>query len=153
MSAAENKVFNHITGKEEVVPDFTRPVDVREFCFSQFGACGCTDLVPLLEVVRDFLKWADNTDRTPDDYWDSLFGGHTGIYYIVAGMLDNAGLLEHGSSLRFPWLTPTGKNLLVALQSSPLEAFEQATGTSYNGDYFEPEVDRNHERDEAEDEA
>jgi hypothetical protein len=56
-----------------------------------------------------------------------------GVYYLLVGRLDVLLLLEHGTSIRYPWLTKRGKRLLAALQTTPTEEILEASGTAYNG--------------------
>jgi len=56
-----------------------------------------------------------------------------GTFYLLAGILDNAGLCEHGISIREPWLTNAGKSLLDGLKTISPIAIDEATGTGYDG--------------------
>lgn len=112
-------------------PDFTKPVDIQAFFYRKLGACGCSDLEAMISVVRDLLQWMADFKERPS--YEQLFGGNTGVFYLLAGMLDHAGLTEHGSSIRHPWLTDMGKQLLNALTTIPAEQIEESEGVAYDG--------------------
>lgn len=114
----------------EQEPDFTKAVNVKAFFFNKLGACGCSELDVMLYTIHYLIEWMNDRDR---ECYDTLFGGDTGVYYIIAGILDSVGLCEHGGSIRYPWLTPKGKNLLRALQTFSIDQIEQSVGEAYDG--------------------
>ena len=120
---------------ENPKPDLTKPLDIKAFLYNELGMCACIEFAPTLETIRDFLIWsADN--KTPGNRYNDLFGGHVGTFYMIAMALDRAGLLEHGTSMRFPWLTQMGEDLLNGLRHNFFDDIESASGTAYDGELY-----------------
>lgn len=88
---------------------------VEEYIESIFGVCGCSEIKPICKTLVKILEWA-NADIDNRLRYDSLFDD-VGIFYLLLGMCDQAGLIEHGVSIRHPWLTEEGKVLLSDLRS------------------------------------
>jgi len=114
-------------------PDFTKPIDVKAFFYNKFGACGCSEIDLMINVIRDLLEWMDTPDHS---FYNTLFNGSTGVYYILIGLFDNLGLCEHGIAIRYPWLTEKGRELLKALQTIAAEQIDKSEGKAYNGLYY-----------------
>jgi hypothetical protein len=85
--------------------------------------CGCGDPDSAWETVREYLecyeKWGIAChDGTCIDiaasYQPKL---ETGADWIVAYVLDHAGLTEHGSNVRGAWLTEGGDEALAFLKA------------------------------------
>jgi len=104
-------------------PDFTKTVDVLAFLGHAFGACSCSDLVELIQPIIRVLNWADG-QKVAIDY--------DGVFYIVAGILTNWGLLEHGTSIRSSWIMDEGIQLLHCLRHRD-EDIADASGRAYDG--------------------
>jgi hypothetical protein len=119
----------------EQQPDFTKAVDVNAFFTNELGVCGCSEIDLIIGVVRDTLKWLGDDISTRQGYL-TIFDGNNGIYYLVVGALDRCGLCEHGSSIRHPWLTITGEQLLKALQTFSVEEIDDAKGEAYDGCWY-----------------
>jgi len=68
--------------------------------------------------------------------YTSLYAENTGVFYIVAGILDNNGLIEHGTAIRYSWLTAEGEKILRTIQTVGSEGIECAEGTAYDGVYY-----------------
>ena len=119
-------------------PDFTKLIDVKAFFYNELGACGCSDIKAMIVEVKRFLSWADSQSPDYDNRirFDELYGSE-GIFYLIAGMLDHAGLIEHGSSIRCSWLTSEGIDLLSALNTLDPLAIEEAEGEAYDGLTYE----------------
>lgn len=69
------------------------------------GICGCGNPEEALALVRDLLVLApfyDNPAAVEARIVDP------GARHLVLSMLDNAGLIEHGSSIGGAWLTAKG---------------------------------------------
>ena len=64
--------------------------------------------------------------------WDEWIGAIDNDIYalIVVYLLDGRGYLEHGTSIRHPWLTTKGKQLLEALDI--LKVYEYDFGEAEN---------------------
>lgn len=89
--------------------------EYEDFFIEHFNLCGCSEVDKVIVVVRDLLKWigSDTESRPP---YDSLFGGSGGVYYLLVGMLDRKGYCGHGISIRHPWLSEKGEQLLEFLK-------------------------------------
>ena len=118
--------------QENEVPDFTKPVDIQAFLYNEFGACGCSDLEAMINVVKCLLEWMSENIMERQGY-EKLFNGNEGVFYLLAGRLDSLGLSEHGTSIRCAWLTEKGKEFLSALQTITAEQIENCEGEAYDG--------------------
>lgn len=117
---------------ENRVPNFTNPVDIVAFFYNEFGACECSDLEAMINVVKDLLEWMSEDIVERQDY-EKLFNGNEGVFYLLAGRLDSLGFSEHGTSIRCAWLTEKGKEFLNALKTVTAEQIENCEGEAYDG--------------------
>jgi hypothetical protein len=120
-------------------PDFDKPIDILAFFMNELGACGCSELEPMIRVVRDSLEWAGalSMEWPPKPTveraeYDTLYGGDVGLFYIIIGILDHAGLINHGTSVRYPFLSEQGKMMLAALKKFSPAEIEEAKGEAYD---------------------
>lgn len=74
--------------------------------YDDLRACGCGQDVARLQLVRDTLGTSDQFISPADD---------TPLAEWFLHLLDGAGLIEHGSSIRVSWLTAKGKRFLAVL--------------------------------------
>lgn len=116
-------------------PDFTKPVDILAFFYNEFGACGCSELYTMIDVIRDLLEWL-NSDIDTRPRYDTLFNGNVGVYYLLAGKLDCLEFSGHGTSIRVAWLTEKGRKFLSALNRFSNEEIEFASGDAYDDLYY-----------------
>jgi hypothetical protein len=130
-------------------PDLNKALDILAWLNNELGISNDIEFVPLLETIRDFLRWVDSKKVLGNRY-DDLFGGHVGTYYLVACALEHAGLITHGLEIRYPALTVPGRTLLRTLTAFPLTDVEQASGTAYDGEWHAT-LSQDGEKDEAED--
>lgn len=82
--------------------------------FYILNGCGCGSSDNLME-----LAWQVFVDFAEDREEEKL-----GLYdkperEILAHWLDSKGLIEHGTSIRWSWLTEDGKELLRQLKAKP----------------------------------
>ena len=70
-----------------------------------------------------------------DNWYDCLFGGHTGTYYLIACALEQAGLITHGTSIRFPLPTREGQAFLHGLETISWDEIDKASGIAYDGEW------------------
>jgi hypothetical protein len=118
-------------------PNWSKSVDVKAWLFEEMGACGCSNLVSMLEYIREALRWTRDSERPPFYNERTPWGGNEGVFYITMGRLEESLLIEHGIGIRFPWLTDAGRHLLAKLEHCDLQTIEDAEGTAYNGqEYF-----------------
>lgn len=118
--------------EENKAPDFTKPVDIQAFFYNEFGACGCSDLEAMINVVKDLLEWMSENIMERQGY-EKLFNGNVGVFYLLAGRLDSLGFSEHGTSIRCAWITEKGKEFLNALKTISAEQIENSEGEAYDG--------------------
>lgn len=118
--------------EENKAPNFTNPVDIQAFFYNEFGACGCSNLEAMINVVKDLLEWMSENIMERQGY-EKLFNGNEGVFYLLAGRLDSLGFLEHGTSIRCAWLTEKGKEFLNALKTITAEQIENCKGEAYDG--------------------
>lgn len=116
-------------------PDFTKPLDVQAFFYNELGACGCMDLAAMIATVKDLLRWV-SAKKNNNNRYDTLFGGNTGVFYLLLGLLDTAELCEYGHSTSYPWLTDKGGNLLKALSTFTADEIKNSEGVAYDGIYY-----------------
>ena len=83
----------------------------------------------MIYEIKRFLGWAG---KMWEERYDNMYE-RNGIYYLIAGMCDRAVLIEHGTSIRFPWLTEKGKCLLEALTKFSQHEIASSYGKAYDG--------------------
>jgi hypothetical protein len=111
-------------------PNFNKPEDIAAFLGNELGLCGCTDEEPYLKALIRLLEWHNNKDVG----FESLYFDD-GVYYLLAGMIDRAGLSEHGSSIRAPFLSTKGRELLKGLKTITIEELRHTEKEAYDGVY------------------
>lgn len=86
------------------------------------GLCGCGSpslaielVAKLLAYYRDLALKANAGENVA--YLESLLGPQDGgVFWFVLYQLDTLELTEHGSGIRFGWLTPRGKAVLAFIE-------------------------------------
>jgi hypothetical protein len=108
---------------------------VYKILWEDLPMCGCGNPETAVTLVHELLKLAPLYDH--HDAVVSLLPSE-GVYYLVLGALDEAGLLEHGSNISGSWLTDKGQWFLRALNtagdSERLIASVDEVGFPHNGD-------------------
>lgn len=118
------------------LPKVLNPLNIHAWMSNAGLTCGCSDGVAIIETLVRFLEWHDRKDRweDPNGGFEHVLPGQEGAYYIIASVIDDLGLSEHGSSIRCPWLTADGKRLLAALRYyKPEEIDDIPLGEAYDG--------------------
>jgi hypothetical protein len=113
--------------------DLSNPIDIYALLLNEFGGCGCSEDDEMAKVIVKILEWAVKSIGNRVRY-NKLFR-HVGTFYIVAGILDNNDLLEHGTSIRCAWATKKGKMLLETLKE--MDFSKKIEGTAYDGCFYE----------------
>lgn len=119
-------------------PDFNLPQDLQAFLLNELGICSCSEYEPLFETLKQFLEWVDSDNRPA---YSKLFCGNVGAFYLISGIAERADLSTHGVSIRHPFLSEKGKELLAALRgASPtlMDGYEKAE--AYDGYWYGGEV-------------
>ena len=78
---------------------------------SRLNVCGCTDFTDIEKDIILLLKHF-NRDLGNHDLTTILnkVGGTS--FYLLGHFLTHVDLVEHGTSIRYSWLTPKGKEFL-----------------------------------------
>jgi hypothetical protein len=109
------------------------PEDVLSF--SQALLCGCMPHDEAFAVLRGLLliypaeayksfPWIERVEEAK-----AQVGGSEPVLYLLLGFLDHLDLTEHGTSIRFGWLTPKGEAVRNWLEAHP--AFRPMKPPSY----------------------
>lgn len=115
-------------------PDFTKAIDVKAFLYDELGFCGCMELDEVISALKTLLSWANSMESRLG--YEEFCKGEIGSFYLLMGLLDHADLIEHGSSIRHPWLTDDGERLLTALNKFSVGDIESVEGEGYNGTFY-----------------
>jgi hypothetical protein len=96
--------------------------------YEDLGLCGCGIPEAAYELVRDVLVLvADDEDRHG---WAPLVKtllGSPGAYHLIMSSLDEADLIDHGSSIDGAWLTDKGRWYASTLRMiEDWDAFDEA---------------------------
>lgn len=116
----------------ECLPEHLTPINILAYMYNALGKCGCSETDEMITSLRKLLEWVGSDGAIQ---YDALYP-EIGVFYLLAGRLDDLGLIEHGISIRFPWLTDDGKRLLDALKTIEPETIEAAVGEAYDGVYY-----------------
>jgi hypothetical protein len=76
--------------------------------YGDLDLCGCGRPADAYELIRDIISLAPFFENERWRLVESLIG-NAGAHHIVLSALENADLIEHGSSISGSWLTPKGK--------------------------------------------
>lgn len=93
----------------------------KDLLFDKFGCCGCTEENYLIDAIKKVLVYAQ--DKTETRNYANLFT-ELALFYIVAGILSDEDYIEHGSAIRWPWLTTKGEDLLAFLTNESFSLSE-----------------------------
>jgi hypothetical protein len=100
---------------EELTPD-----SVLSWCMTELGYCQCMPSDGFLNTLRTLLEWCSTDgERKP---FHEQFIGNEGLAYLCLGALERAGLVNHGSSIRCPFLEGDGSRLLAWIRTVGVEA-------------------------------
>lgn len=123
--------------RDRLPADLT-PVNLKAWLFNALGFCICFNWELALASLVRILDWhaaGDSKDAQIGTVGEALYSD-PGAFYLIAGLLDSAGLTEHGTTMRGgAWLTADGKRLLAALRKHTPEAIATATGDAYDGSH------------------
>lgn len=96
---------------------------------NDLGICGCgwhdvfvAEVLNVLRTLRDKGSLFDN--------WTMLHPDGFGNYgaELLLNVMDNAGLLEHGTSIAGSWATDKGKRLLEIMDDKPADWLDDCPG-------------------------
>ena len=117
------------------LPEDLTPINIKAYFYNCFGACGCSELGEMVVTIKRLLEWHAASQEDSRANYESLYG-ELGVFYLLSGMLENLDLADHGSSIRFPWLSGDGRRLLEALQKYLAEEIDDASGEAYDGLHY-----------------
>lgn len=115
MSNNDKKSFSVDSDGYFVAPDGCQYACIQQaYHYDLLGMCGCGDPTSSYNFLRSALKCFDQSDATRSvDRLAALVKKDPGLVaHVLAHILDDKGLLEHGSSVNSAWLTDSG-NLIV----------------------------------------
>ena len=89
------------------------------------GICGCGSPSDAYEAVHKLLLALQKSSKPSRDWgdWHDLVDNNP-YALILAYLLDNEEYIEHGTSIRHPWLTTKGIKLIEALNTLQMEDYE-----------------------------
>jgi hypothetical protein len=99
--------------------------------YGTLSICGCGNPEDAYALVRDVLALTPFHDNGGWRKARDLIGSN-GAYHLVLSQLDEAKLLEHGSSIGGSWLTGKGKHYLALMQRYTWDDVED-TGFPHDG--------------------
>lgn len=115
-------------------PDFNKYIDMVAFLYKHFGACGCSELNEIVNVLKYLLEWSAIDIDSRSAY--NKLNIDVGYYYIIIGLLDQLDMLEHGCAIRVPWITEKGKQFLKGLRIFKEDEEKREPEEAYDGVYY-----------------
>ncbi|MET8864659.1 hypothetical protein ABZW11_17115 [Nonomuraea sp. NPDC004580] len=100
----------------------------HQLFYGDLAMCGCGTPEAAYELVRDLLALIADHERDWAPLAKTLIG-NPGAYHLTMSALDEAGLLEHGSSIDSAWLTDKGRWYASALRT--IESWDGLEGYGY----------------------
>jgi hypothetical protein len=95
---------------------------VYEFCQEHLPNCGCGAPDETMALIRSVLIACKGSET-----WDALKKLLPGVYsepnnfaeWFLLYVLDHCDLIDHGTTVRCPWLTTKGESFVAAIESYP----------------------------------
>lgn len=82
-----------------------------------FNVCSCADRDSINKTLKYLFEYlAMPIKERTFTAFINLGDISEGTYYLLTGILEKENLIDHGSSIRFAWLTDKGKEILKELQ-------------------------------------
>lgn len=129
MSGEGADEVNELPDVGDKLPKDLTPLNIKAWLSQAGFTCGCSETDLVVKRLVDFLEFHALEDGK--DY--EKVCRDVGDFYIIAMRLDSLGLAEHGTSIRYPWLTDEGKRLLAALKKHGWKAIDDSFGIAYDG--------------------
>lgn len=89
--------------------------NIERILSDKFGDCVCSETEILINDLIILLEHL-SVDIEQRMHYSKLFK-ELGYYYVLTGILNDIEMIEHGTSIRFPWLTEKGKVFLNDLKT------------------------------------
>ncbi len=97
------------------LPEELTPDSVGDWFTRELGYCDCIPAHEWLNMLGTLLEWCDV--RRERKRFDVQFKGNEGFAYICLAALERAGLVDHGTAIRCPFLDDDGRRLLDWIRS------------------------------------
>ncbi len=78
--------------------------------------CGCAESDSVADLLAKLLDNFQDKDSWQLRIID--FKTHPAAYYLATDKLDSLGFIEHGTAIRFPWLTKKGEAWLASYKAA-----------------------------------
>lgn len=99
--------------------------------------CGCGSYSDEdTELIKKVFYYAaeNRTEKFKDVIFNEYFGDEDRMAEMMMNILDSVGLVEHGSTMRYPWLTDIGEALYAGLKDlERIEAEYKKENDWYDG--------------------
>lgn len=89
--------------------------DLHHFFSDEMPMCGCGNPESVGFMVRDILALCPLYESASQAKI-KLILPNDGVFYLVLGVLDRVGLIEHGGGIGGSWITPKGEMILNSLR-------------------------------------
>ncbi len=95
--------------------------------------CGCGYQIAALDLVKTLLSLTPFYDHRPEV--TAALGPNLGAGFIVLSVLDDAGLIEHGTVIDGSWITAKGRAVRHLLSLGDAETLSSvSTGYPHDGE-------------------
>lgn len=88
--------------------------DAEAFYFGALGLCGCGRPNAVYALILDCLRAQDENILDADKIAEMIAANADLFAEFLLHSLDRDGLIEHGGSVLYPWLTDKGEAMLAA---------------------------------------
>lgn len=93
------------------------------------GLCGCGSHDAIVAAALNALRYSARPIMTRGEWQPGPDWGPLGAELLMH-VIDNADLIDHGTSINGSWITPKGERLLQVMEGKPLEWLDDAPGFS-----------------------
>lgn len=88
----------------------------RQYVLCLLGFCGCSADEPINDCIKAIKEYSKHDGTCW--YEDLGIKGEKKYLELLLAVLDNAGLIEHGFTIRGSWLTDKGKKIAEGLNKN-----------------------------------
>lgn len=74
--------------------------------------CGCVETEAIISIIVKLMQ--DFENKIDYKHRSLSFDSDAALYYLIVDKLEHLDFIEHGTSIRFPWLTQKGKDWLAS---------------------------------------
>lgn len=83
---------------------------IRQFWYEDLCFCGCGDPCSQLRLIQSILNNVYNFHSKKENNLE-VDREFIGLYEFILNVLDNAGVIEHGTVITYGWLTEYGEQV------------------------------------------